>query len=100
MHDGLPAVPDLVQARSDFEAAAIWLEATTDNPKTRRAMRKEVERFLVWALHARDKQLSQIGVMGIRAYLQFIADPQPASVWTALPNTPPSTPTGDLSRAR
>ncbi|WPP02353.1 hypothetical protein SFA35_25510 (plasmid) [Pseudomonas sp. HR96] len=36
----LPAVPDLVQARSDFEAAAIWLEATTDNPKTRRAMRK------------------------------------------------------------
>ena len=81
--DDLPAVPDLVQARSDFEAAAIWLEATTDNPKTRRAMRKEVERFLLWALHTRDKQLSQIGVMDVRAYLKFMADPQPASVWVS-----------------
>lgn len=40
------ALPDLVQARSDIEAGAIWLEATTDNPKTRRAMRKEMERFI------------------------------------------------------
>ncbi|WPP02371.1 tyrosine-type recombinase/integrase (plasmid) [Pseudomonas sp. HR96] len=79
----LPAVPDLVQARSDFEAAAIWLEATTDNPKTRRAMRKEAERFLLWARHARDKGLSQIGVMDVRAYLAFLADPQPASVWVS-----------------
>lgn len=76
-------VPDLVQARSDIEAAAIWLEATTDNPKTRRAMRKEVERFILWALHMRGKQLSQIGVMDIRAYVKFMADPQPADVWVS-----------------
>ena len=44
--------------RHRYEPAAIWLEATTDNLKTRRAMRKEVERFLLWALHTRDKQLS------------------------------------------
>lgn len=55
------APPDLVQARSDIEAAAIWLEATTDNPKTRRAMRKEVERFIFWGQHVRGKQLSQMG---------------------------------------
>ncbi|WP_225776395.1 tyrosine-type recombinase/integrase [Pseudomonas sp. Marseille-Q5115] len=77
------ALPDLVQARSDIEAAAIWLEATTDNPKTRRAMRKEVERFILWALHVRNKQLSQIGVMDIRAYVNFMADPQPADVWVS-----------------
>jgi site-specific recombinase XerD len=80
----VPAVPpDLVQALSDIEAAAIWLEATTDNPKTRRAMRKEVERFLLWGLHARGKKLSQMGVMDIRAYVKFIADPQPAQVWVS-----------------
>jgi hypothetical protein len=72
------APPDLVQARSDIEAAAIWLEATTGNPKTRRAMRKEVERFILWGLHARGKELSQMGVMDIRAYVKFMADPQPA----------------------
>ena len=81
--DERSAFPDLVQARSDIEAAAIWLEATTDNPKTRRAMRKEVERFILWALHVRGKQLSQIGVMDIRAYVKFMADPQPAEVWVS-----------------
>lgn len=82
-HRGAKALPDLIQARSDIEAAAIWLEATTDNPKTRRAMRKEVERFILWALHVRGKQLSQIGVMDIRAYVKFMADPQPADVWVS-----------------
>jgi site-specific recombinase XerD len=77
------APPDLVQARSDIEAAAIWLEATTDNPKTRRAMRKEVERFILWGLHALGKELSQMGVMDIRAYVKFMADPQPAQVWVS-----------------
>jgi site-specific recombinase XerD len=77
------APPDLVQARSDIEAAAIWLEATTDNPKTRRAMRKEIERFILWGLHARAKELSQMGVMDIRAYVKFMADPQPAQVWVS-----------------
>ena len=81
-------LPDLVQARSDIEAAAIWLEATTDNPKTRRAMRKEVERFILWALQVRGKQLSQVGVMDVRAYLRFLQDPQPAAVWVSTTKRP------------
>lgn len=52
---------DLIQANSDIEAAAIWLTTTATNLKTRRVMRKEVERFILWALHTRGKQLSQIG---------------------------------------
>lgn len=87
-HCGANALPDLIQARSDIEAAAIWLEATTDNPKTRRAMRKEVERFILWALHVRGKQLSQVGVMDVRAYVRFLRDPQPASVWVATVKRP------------
>lgn len=77
------ARPDLVQARSDIEAAAIWLEVTTDNPKTRRAMRKEVERFILWARHVRGKPLSGVGVMDVRAYVRFLQDPQPAAVWVS-----------------
>lgn len=88
MHYPPPAVPDLVQARSDIEAAAIWLEVTTDNQKTRRAMRKEVERFILWARHARGKQLSQIGVLDVRAYISFMADPQPAAVWVSSTKRP------------
>lgn len=86
--DELSALPDLVQAHTDIEAAAIWLEATTDNPKTRRAMRKEVERFILWALYLRGKQLSQLGVMDIRAYVKFMANPQPADVWVSITKRP------------
>jgi site-specific recombinase XerD len=75
--------PDLIQANSDIEAAAIWLTTTATNPKTRRVMRKEVERFILWALHTRGKQLSQINVMDVSDYSAFLADPQPREVWVS-----------------
>lgn len=75
--------PDLIQARSDIEAAAIWLTTTATNFKTRRVMRKEVERFILWALHTRGKQLSQINVMDVSDYAAFLADPQPREVWVS-----------------
>ncbi|MDD1011029.1 tyrosine-type recombinase/integrase [Pseudomonas shahriarae] len=75
--------PDLIQANSDIEAAAIWLKTTATNLKTRRVMRKEVERFILWALHTRGKQLSQINVMDVSDYAAFLADPQPREVWVS-----------------
>jgi site-specific recombinase XerD len=75
--------PDLIQANSDIEAAAIWLTTTATNSKTRRVMRKEVERFILWALHTRGKQLSQINVMDVSGYAAFLADPQPREVWVS-----------------
>ena len=75
--------PDLIQATSDIEAAALWLETTATNPKTKRVMRKEVERFILWGLHARGKQLSQINVMDVKDYAAFLADPQPSEVWVS-----------------
>lgn len=75
--------PDLIQASSDIEAAAIWLTTTATNLKTRRVMRKEVERFILWALHTRGKQLSQINVMDVSDYAAFLADPQPREVWVS-----------------
>ncbi|MBX8557106.1 tyrosine-type recombinase/integrase [Pseudomonas cichorii] len=75
--------PDLIQASSDIEAAAIWLTTTATNSKTRRVMRKEVERFILWAMHTRGKQLSQINVMDVSDYAEFLADPQPREVWVS-----------------
>lgn len=46
-------------------------------------MRKEVERFILWALHTRGKQLSQINVMDVSDYATFLADPQPREVWVS-----------------
>jgi len=75
--------PDLIQANSDIEAAAIWLETSATNPKTRRVMRKEVERFILWGLHTRGKQLSQINVLDVSDYAAFLSDPQPSEVWVS-----------------
>ncbi|MFJ7315467.1 tyrosine-type recombinase/integrase [Pseudomonas sp. NPDC098747] len=84
-HDlaGPGETPDLIQADSDIEAAAIWLKTTAINPKTQRVMRKEVERFILWALHTRGKQLSQINVMDVSDYAAFLTDPQPRDVWVS-----------------
>ncbi|RRW40022.1 integrase [Pseudomonas luteola] len=76
------AAPDLIQARSDIEAAAIWLE-TLENPKTRRAARKEIERFLLWSRHTHGKPLAELTVTDIRRYQRFISDPQPETVWVS-----------------
>lgn len=75
--------PDLIQANSDIDAAAIWLDTTAKNPKSRRVMRKEVERFILWGLHTRGKPLSQINVMDVNDYAAFLTDPQPRDVWVS-----------------
>lgn len=46
---------DVIQADNDIEAAWMWLHAKGTNPKTKRVMRKEVERFILWALHTLGK---------------------------------------------
>lgn len=75
--------PDLIQANSDIEAAAIWVKTTATNPKSRRVMRKEVERFIFWSQYTRGKQLSQINVMDVNDYTTFLADPQPRELWVS-----------------
>lgn len=74
---------DVIQADSDIEAAWMWLHAKGKNPKTRRVMQKEVERFILWAMHTLGKQLSQITVMDINQYIDFMDNPQPTEVWVS-----------------
>ena len=48
---------------------------------TQRAHRKEAERFLVWAITHRGKDLSPMSNEGCIEYREFLADPQPRSAW-------------------
>jgi site-specific recombinase XerD len=71
----------LLQADDDLAAVHAWLAAKADQPHTRRAYRKEAERFLLWALVERGQALSSLGVEDCSAYRDFLA--QPASRWCA-----------------
>ena len=59
-----------------------WLRDTTDGQgSTFAAYRKEAERLLLWAALERGKGLSQLDLDDRRAYLGFLASPEPASRW-------------------
>ncbi|AQV96182.1 integrase [Cupriavidus necator] len=59
-----------------------WLrEAAGGRGSTFAAYRKEAERLLLWAALERHKGLSQLDLDDRRAYLAFLAQPEPASRW-------------------
>ncbi|BBL77374.1 integrase (plasmid) [Methylomagnum ishizawai] len=70
-----------IQADTDAEAVGCWLAQWPEDSATRRAYRKEAERFLLWSLLERGKPLSGLGVDDAIAYRQFVRDPQPRERW-------------------
>lgn len=70
-------------ARNDYEAVLTWLSLRPKHTPTYKAYRKEVERFLAWAVIERGKALSSLTTEDCIAYRDFLADPQPASRWCA-----------------
>jgi len=76
-------------AQSDVMAIEEWLGGHgPEGSHTRRAYRTQAERFLLWAVLARGKSLSDITAEDCSAYLQFLADPQPAAQWVGPRGTP------------
>lgn len=67
----------LIYARNDLEAIEAYLYKFRAQEKTRRAYRKELERFLLWCIHVRRKALSSTLLEDCEAYKDFIADPPP-----------------------
>lgn len=105
-----PQAHCLMQAKNDYEAIVAWIRSRNgltpdarsdlkarrrvrdigiERPAdwlsllshTQRSYRKEAERFLLWAVIERKKPLSSMTVEDCNAYREFLADPQPASVW-------------------
>jgi integrase len=75
--DGSPALA----ASNDYEAVNAWLSLRPPGSETRRAYRKEAERFMAWAIVERGKPLSSLLVEDCIAYRDWLADPQPAERW-------------------
>lgn len=108
-HDGtyrLPQALCLMRATNDYDAVLTWIAAkhgpsSAKQPAlrsdpllpagpvadasalshTQRAYLKEAERFLLWAIVARQKPLSSMTLEDCTAYRNFLADPQPAARW-------------------
>lgn len=56
----------------DMEAIQKYLKAKGVNPSTFRAMRKEVERFLIWCTNEREKALSAVNIDDVTLYRDFL----------------------------
>jgi len=79
------------RARNDYAAVLEWLElrrstGETGNAHTFRSYRKEAERFLLWAVFERHKELSSLDHVDCLAYRQFLAGPGPE--WVGAKSAP------------
>ncbi len=71
-----------IGANTDWEEAIrLWLSQYVEQAKTYSAYEKEVVRFYIWVLASQGKPLSSVVYEDWEAYVAFLADPQPQSVW-------------------
>ena len=68
------------QRDTGVEQPMEWLQQLSH---TQRAYRKEAERFLLWAVMHKRKALSSMTNEDCAEYRDFLADPQPRSMWCA-----------------
>lgn len=80
MIDGADGQP----INTDVEAVRQWL-AQTSNEHTLRSYRKEIERFMLWALIKQGKSLSDLAVSDIPEYSAFLQAPDPEWVGKRVP---------------
>lgn len=74
-----------IQAKNDLEAVEFYLSRYVDQPHTLRAYRKELERFLLWAIVGRGKPLSSLLVDDCEAYKSFLINPSSAFTGSKAP---------------
>ncbi len=63
-----------LKARNDYEAIQVWLNAVATNPHTLRAYRKEVERWLLWAILERGQPIASLTTEECIEYRAFLHD--------------------------
>ncbi|QKY11979.1 phage integrase family protein [Janthinobacterium lividum] len=67
-----------IQAEDDLQAIESYLARFAGKLHTLRAYRKELERFLLWAIMVRRKPMSSLLVDDCNAYKDFLITPSPA----------------------
>ena len=65
----------LLQARNDYEAILAWLSTKREGSATRRAYRKEAERYLLWAIVQKKKAISSFRAEDCIEYHNFPESP-------------------------
>lgn len=75
-----PRARSTIQADTDHQAIQTYLASKTST-HTRVSYRRELERFLLWALLERGVAVSSVTLEDCLQYRAFLADPQPASQW-------------------
>lgn len=79
----IPQVPHgctLLEAQTDIDAIAVWLNELAMIPNTYISNRQSVERFYLWLLYI-GKDLKKISREIVQQYVAFLEDPQPADKW-------------------
>ncbi len=66
------------RARNDLEAINYYLIKYAGQPKTLRAYKKELERFLLWSIKKQQKALSDVQTEDCEAYKTFLTNPDEA----------------------
>ena len=66
------------RARNDLEAINYYLIKYAAQPKTLRAYKKELERFLLWCIKKQNKALSDVQTEDCEAYKAFLNSPDEA----------------------
>lgn len=70
-----------ISAGTDADAIGCFLAEYDRSPGTLRVYQRECERLLLWSIVDCGKPLSSLNRQDFEGYLNFLADPQPASLW-------------------
>lgn len=70
-----------ITAETDAGAIRCFLAEYDRSPGTLRVYQRECERLLLWSLVDCGKPLSSLNRQDFEGYLNFLADPQPATLW-------------------
>lgn len=70
-----------ITAENDIDALRAFLGEYDQSPGTHRIYARDCERLFLWAWFECDKPVSSMTRQDFEGYLDFLADPQPSTVW-------------------
>ena len=71
----------IIEANSDIEAVASWLNEYKNSTKTFNNYSREAKRLLLWCIYKKDKTLAQLKKEDLNDYIDFMQNPEPRDIW-------------------
>lgn len=71
----------LIDAKNDGQAISSFLREYKDSPETLRSYAKEIERLLLWCIHAAHINISSLRRDHLLDYQEFLKNPHPKKQW-------------------